>query len=94
MPKGYIVLDCHTRQIFVSRYVLFHEHVFPFANTSYICSNKSLSHIAIINTIDFNFLYPHDCEYTIHITVPNYFTSVLDNNVQHATLVSPFSSVI
>ena len=32
--KAYRLFDIHTKQVFVSRYVIFHEHVFPFHTIS------------------------------------------------------------
>jgi len=31
--KGYIVLDIQIREIFISRNVIFYEHVFPYVNS-------------------------------------------------------------
>jgi hypothetical protein len=31
--KGYVLLDLHSREIFVSRHVIFHEHILPYQNS-------------------------------------------------------------
>ena len=39
--KGFILYDTHTREVFISRNVVFHENVFPFQNTSTTNSNSN-----------------------------------------------------
>ena len=39
--KGYKLLDLHSRQIFMSRYVVFQEHKFPFLSS--VCAHQPIS---------------------------------------------------
>jgi len=58
--KGYIVLDIHTREIFVSRNVIFYENVFPYKNQSSVSGdsqdnfhcNDFLNEHVVVNTQD------------------------------------------
>jgi hypothetical protein len=48
--KGYKLLNIHTNSIFVSRNVVFHEHIFPFASNDIIHSNDAVHKSVLFKT--------------------------------------------
>lgn len=42
--KGYVVFDLHTRNIFISRNVIFHEHIFPYSHNPSSINDQSTTH--------------------------------------------------
>jgi hypothetical protein len=52
--KGYKLLNIYTNYIFVSRNVVFHEHIFPFASNDFSFSSIDHSNDALHNSAWFN----------------------------------------
>jgi hypothetical protein len=48
--KGYKLLNIHTNSVFVSRNVVFHEHIFPFASNDIIHSNDAVHKSVLFKT--------------------------------------------
>ena len=63
--KGYKVMDLATNSIFVSRDVIFYEHIFPFASSS--SSSSTLSNSPSFDSTSTSFVFPH--------SVPDYCIS-------------------
>jgi hypothetical protein len=48
--KGYKLLNIHTNYVFVSRNVVFHEHIFPFASNDFTHSNDAVHKSVLFKT--------------------------------------------
>ncbi|CAN1826383.1 Retrovirus-related Pol polyprotein from transposon RE1 [Linum perenne] len=48
--KGYKIFDLHTKQVFVSRDVIFHENIFPFKYTKETVPESSNEHLHIMHS--------------------------------------------
>jgi len=60
--KGYVVFDLHTRNIFISRHVIFHEHIFPYSHNPSSINDQPATHNDDIPDplcFDDSFLFDH-----------------------------------
>ncbi|MCH80835.1 retrovirus-related Pol polyprotein from transposon TNT 1-94 [Trifolium medium] len=91
--KGHILFDLKTKEIFVSRDVVFFEHIFPYASSKNNSSNQSSSntshHSIIFDDIDFTSSH-HDCSSSSHsptLTPPS-ISSSHDNTIPNSQINS------
>jgi len=66
--KGYIVLNIQTREIFISRNVIFYEHVFPYVNSENKIENPIKESAGNFDNIFCDYIH-NDCSTSITQTV-------------------------
>lgn len=80
--KGYKLFDLSTNTIFVSRDVVFHEHIFPFASDKYDYSNPFII-ISKVEAHSFGKDYTDSFVTPIGITeVPTQYSTTCDSSFQ------------
>ena len=83
--KGYILFDLKTREIFVSRHVIFHEQVFPFmpslihltlspAHQQHCAIFPLFLHLTLLTSLPYHHLTHHNMIYLLFTHLKNLFS--------------------